>query len=161
MKQARMTHQGFTLLELLVTATMIAVLTVIGIVSYSSVNKRSRDVKRKSDVEQIRSALEMFRSDNGYYPENGSGNWVNATSLEISAGPALVPTYLPSIPTDPQAQSSPPKAYYYKAENLQALNYYGYCICACLESSPCTTVISNTCNAGDVTANCNYYSKNP
>ena len=63
-------RNGFSLIELMVSTTVIAILTVIGVVSYSSVNKRSRDVKRKSDIEQIRSALEMYRSDYGYYLTN-------------------------------------------------------------------------------------------
>jgi general secretion pathway protein G len=152
-------RQGFTLLELLVSATIIAVLTVIGVVSYSSVNKRSRDVKRKSDLEQIRSALEMFRSDNGSYPSVGSGSWRKVFNLNTGNSlTGLVSTYMPAMPEDPQPTT---RFYLYEAKNIQSGNYYGYCVCACLESSPCTTVISNTCEAADVRSDCNYYQKNP
>ena len=60
--------KGFTFIEILVVATLIGILATIGIVTYSSANARARDGKRKSDVEQIRSALEMYRADNGNYP---------------------------------------------------------------------------------------------
>src|SRR5689334_21031650 len=98
MKKRNM-QQGFTLLEVLVSATIITVLTVIGVVSYGSVNKRSRDVKRKSDIEQIRSALEMYRSDNGGYPAVNTSSFGNASALDAGG---LVSTYMPSIPADPQ-----------------------------------------------------------
>lgn len=154
-------NQGFTLLELLVSATLIAVLTIIGIVSYSSVNKRSRDVKRKSDLEQIRSALEMFRSDFGYYPNENAGAWNTVSPLSSD----LVTNYLPSIPDDPQ---SPQSHYYYVPTNLDATtsNYYGYCICGYLETLPAGTK-SSTCVASqnlpgnDIDGNCNYGLKNP
>ncbi len=67
-----MEKKGFTFIEILVVTVLIGVLAAIGIVSFSGINKKARDGKRKSDVEQIRSALEMYRSDNGYYPTTGS-----------------------------------------------------------------------------------------
>jgi len=59
---------GFTLIEILVVTTIIAILAAIGIVSYSQTNKNARDKKRQADIEQIRSALEMYRADEGVYP---------------------------------------------------------------------------------------------
>lgn len=118
--------KGFTLIEVLVAATIIAVLVSIGVVSYGSVNKRSRDAKRKGDVEQLRSALEMYRADNGNYPNIGSGSWANASGL----GAVLVSTYLPVIPSDPKST----QAYRYKATNLSGGNYYGYCMSVLIES---------------------------
>ena len=53
--------KGFTLIELLIAVSIIAILISIGVVSYGSVNKRSRDAKRKGDIEQLRSGLEMYR----------------------------------------------------------------------------------------------------
>ncbi len=158
-------QNGFTLLELLVTATIIAVLTVIGVVSYSAVNKRSRDVKRKSDLEQIRSALEMFRSDYASYPSVGSGSWNSANGLDTGNNTTgLVNSYLPAIPVDPLGSS---QLYYYRAKAQSGSAYYGYCVCACLESTAScdgtnsTNLVSNSCDPGDVNSLCNYYLKNP
>ncbi len=141
---------GFTLLEVLVSATIIAVLTAIGIVSYSSVNKRSRDVKRKSDLEQIRAALEMYRSDNSQYPDAGSESVTSAQDLSAT----LVSTYIPTIPSDP----SPTGDYYYQGIVTSGV-YSGYCVCALLETIPAGQSES-TCTVS-LPASCNYGLKSP
>ncbi|MDD3531893.1 MAG: type II secretion system protein [Candidatus Shapirobacteria bacterium] len=84
---------AFTLIEVLVATTIIAVLTAIGVVSYTSASRNSRDAKRLADVEQIRAALEMYRSDVGNYPAS------------ISFGGTLSDggnTYMSPIPVDPR-----------------------------------------------------------
>jgi general secretion pathway protein G len=131
-------------LEILVSATIIAILTAIGIVSYSSVNKRSRDVKRKSDLEQVRSALEMYRADNGQYPNIGSGfQLVSGLSTALVSG-----GYMPAIPSDPSDDSD----YYYDAIDSSGV-YSGYCICSDLETltssqTTCTVTLPGNCNYG-------------
>lgn len=136
--------RGFTLIEVLVAVTIIAVLISIGVVSYGSVNRRSRDAKRRGDVEQMRSALEMYRADNGSYPSAGSGSWADASGLST----ALVSSYLPAIPADPKSAQT----YRYQATNLVGGNYYGYCMSALLESEnpndTCTPDTTNSHNYG-------------
>lgn len=78
---------GFTLIEVLVTVTIIALLTAISVSSYASVNRSSRDSTRLSDAGQIRAALESYHSDEDSYPASLS---------------SLVGTYLSSVPTDPK-----------------------------------------------------------
>jgi len=90
---------SFTLIEILVVTTIIGLLAGIGAVSYSQFVKKSRDAKRKTDLEQIRGALEMYRSEKSYYP------------LGL---PTLVPDYMNSIPTDPQDN----QGYTYQYEKL-------------------------------------------
>lgn len=140
---------GFTLIEILVAATIIAVLVSIGIVSYGSINKRSRDSKRKSDVEQLRSALEMYRADNGYYP-GSSTSWINADDLAAE----LVPTYIPLLSADPTATA----VYRYQAANGSGTptRYYGYCLSAYLETENPT----DSCTP-DTASGHNYGAKNP
>lgn len=60
--------KGFTFVELLVVITIIAVLTGAAIVSFTNTSRRSRDTRRKLDIENIRSALELCRSESGSYP---------------------------------------------------------------------------------------------
>ena len=139
-----MKTRGFTLIEILVVAIMLAVLTTIGLVSYAKINQRSRDSKRRSDIEQLRSALEMYRLDNGFYPNTGAGSWTDASGL----GTPLVATYMPAIPSDPKSTQT----YRYKATNASGGNYYGYCASALLESEnptdTCTPDAVNTHNYG-------------
>lgn len=146
---------GFSLVELLVTVSIIAILIAVGIASYSTINKQSRDAKRKSDLEQIRAALEMYRADNGYYPSTGTGSWVAAsTSADALAGltPVLVPTYIAGIPTDPKSSQS----YMYLARNAVSGVYYGYCVSAQMESENPADTCTDTLPTGHT-----YGLKNP
>lgn len=61
---------GFTMIEILVVVAIIALLTTIGIISYTQTNKKARDGKRKADMEQVRAALVLYRTDEGEYPES-------------------------------------------------------------------------------------------
>ena len=83
-----MAKRGFTLLELIVVITIIGILTTFGYLNYATSLEKSRDGKRKADLEQIRSALEMYRADETQYPLTGN--------LSI-----LDPDYI-SLPTDPK-----------------------------------------------------------
>lgn len=114
-------------MELLITVSIIAILVAIGIASYSTINKQSRDTKRKSDIEQLRSALEMYRADVGYYPNTGAGSWTAASDLSTT----LATTYILAIPADPQGATSP---YMYRATDITNSQYYGYCISSLLET---------------------------
>ena len=82
--------KGFTFIEMLVVVAIIGVLASIGVAVYSSANKKSRDGKRKADIEQIRSALEMYRAENGDYPTTAEG---------LSA---LESDYINEVPHDPK-----------------------------------------------------------
>ena len=143
--------KGFTLLELLVVIAIIMVLTAAGVASYGVVTKRSRDSRRVSDLEQIRQGLEMYRSDNGYYPNVNSGGYATAANLVAT----MVTTYMPSIPNDPKNDGT--HQYYYVATTVSNGQYYGYCLCANEESLAAPT---NTCGVA-LPANCNYGIKNP
>lgn len=100
--------QGFTMIELLVVATIVAVLTAIGVVSFARANIRARDGKRKADLEQLRSALELYRSDMGQYPAVSSADLVSTlasgylTSTNISDPKTTEPyTYCASTTSVP------------------------------------------------------------
>jgi prepilin-type N-terminal cleavage/methylation domain-containing protein len=152
-------RQGFTLIEILVSATIIAVLSVVGVASYTSINKRSRDAKRQSDLQQVRSALEMYRADKGYYP-GSSASFIKLTVLDNGNGSGpLIPTYMPSVPMDPKSTPQSTIDYFYSPLGVNS-PYYSYCICAKLENQVGTV---STCGAGVTipAASCNYGLKNP
>jgi general secretion pathway protein G len=117
--------RGFTFLELLVVIGLIGILTVMAVVSYGSVNKRSRDARRKSDIEQLRSALEMYRADNGYYPDGPST--FTAVSSDTNLTQALA-SYVSTFPKDPKDDVTYP--YQIIMNDERASHYYGYCLAA-------------------------------
>lgn len=51
---------GFTLVELLIVITIIAILAAIGIVSYNGIQSRARDSKRVEDVSHIGRSLQLW-----------------------------------------------------------------------------------------------------
>jgi type II secretion system protein G len=111
--------RGFTLIEILVVITIMAVLLAAGVATYTSVIKKSRDAKRRSDIGQIQQALEMFRADVLEYPHcpnDDSAYQDIATCLNVAVGPAPanVPfsQYLPTRPSDPKVSSD--FHYYYR-----------------------------------------------
>jgi len=89
-----MLKKGFTLIELLVVISIIGILLAVGAVSYQKSVKLSRDSKRKADLEQLRQALETYRSEVGSYPATAS--W----STSLTGG-----DYIASIPSDPKSGS--------------------------------------------------------
>lgn len=68
-----MNRKGFTLVELIVVITILAVLWTISFVSLQWYASEARDSKRVSDLNSIRSILEYDFLKKGYYdlPENG------------------------------------------------------------------------------------------
>lgn len=55
-----MTRRGFTIVELIITITIMGILMTLAVVSVSSTQLKSRDDKRKSDIESIANNLESF-----------------------------------------------------------------------------------------------------
>ncbi|MDH5532963.1 MAG: type II secretion system protein GspG [Candidatus Pacebacteria bacterium] len=80
---------GFSMIELLVVTTIIIILTTIGLVSYTAANKNARNGKRKADMEMVRQALVLYRTDNGSYPSTSVfdtmmttiGDYTSATTV--------------------------------------------------------------------------------
>jgi len=90
--------KGFTLVELMVTVTIIGILTTLGVVTYSRAQARARDGRRTADMVTIQNALEMYASENnGDYPAHSS--WARSTDGDNWI-PGLRPTYIKTIPIE-------------------------------------------------------------
>lgn len=85
-------QSGLTMIELLVVIAILAVLMVILLFMYQIQLARSRDARRKADLEKIKIAFEEYYNDNGCYPPG--------TILDNCRGSELQP-YLNEIPCDP------------------------------------------------------------
>ena len=68
MKKIYNSKKGFTLIELLVVIGIIGILSGLLMANFIGVRQRSRDGTRKSNLSQIQSAVELYRSDQGSYP---------------------------------------------------------------------------------------------
>jgi len=68
-----MKNKGFTLIELLVVVAIIGVLTAVLLVNLVGIRERGADTKKKSDLNQLKSALRLYYNDEQNYPEASSG----------------------------------------------------------------------------------------
>jgi general secretion pathway protein G len=99
-------NKGFTLLELL---TVMAILTVLaGIIfgNFTNALMKSRDSKRKQDLDYVSKALEVYYSENNVYPSpdpilTGGMNWAQAFQ-DTNAVPKV---YMQKLPADPAASN--------------------------------------------------------
>jgi general secretion pathway protein G len=133
LEQVGKQENGFTLIEILVAVMIFIMITAIAVVSYQSANQRARDGRRQADLQQVRTALEIYRADIGTYP---SVNWSDMeTALQ---GP---PSYLTTIPTDPKGYG-----YYYISNGTI------YRLCAYMEKGGSGCTSSPACG----TKTCNY-----
>ncbi|HEX9817275.1 MAG TPA: type II secretion system protein [Patescibacteria group bacterium] len=123
-KANRRTNLGFTMIELLIVIVILAILTTIGLRSFSSSQIKSRDSRRKTDLQNITRALEVYYNDKGEYPISTG----NAGIAGQAWGDPFVdpdnPTetlYMNVLPADPSDFN-----YYYTSPNGSYFQLYAY-----------------------------------
>lgn len=79
--------RGFTLIEMLVVFTLIALLLSIAVPRYLNSVDSSRAKVREQNIATLRDALDKFKADQGHYPAN--------------LGELVTKQYLRRIPLDP------------------------------------------------------------
>lgn len=94
--------KAFTLIEIIVAISIIAVILTISIFSYSEIRSSGRNFKRINDIGQLQIALETYRRDTGSYPEfvNPGESLVHPNNSQI--------VYLNKIPSNPSPRSDGP-----------------------------------------------------
>ena len=83
---------GFTLIELMVVMSLIAVLAGIAMVQYTTTVQRSREAVLREDLFRLRDAIDQYYAD--------KGKWPGSLSDLVSD------KYLREIPKDPMTASS-------------------------------------------------------
>lgn len=150
---------GFTLVELLVVITILGILATIGLVAFTSAQARGRDTQRKSDLKQIASALELFYSDYGKYPDSGGGQikacgynsatsvgtlcvWGSGEFRDTNGSGNTKTTYFKSLPKDPIGTYN----YYYRPVTVSSVANQGFQLYAELENSQDQNCLGGNCS---------------
>lgn len=136
---------GFTLLELLVVIAIIGMLSSAIMVAMTNAREKARDAKRKSDLQSLNTALNLYYDNNGQYPgssDTTTGDWTSAFKTQ------LLP-YTSSPPKDPlQNNASRYYAFYRISSAPDASCNNSYTLLMYLESSFDADYGKQTCGYG-------------
>ena len=87
---------GFTLVELLLVGAIIAILLTTGYRMWRTQLERGNDIRRKTDLAKIKTALEEFYNDNQCYP------------AAVTCGGTMLAPGINAVPCDPVLKISYP-----------------------------------------------------
>lgn len=141
-------NSGFSLVELLVTTTILAVLLTIVAVSFRQLNMSARDSKRKADIQEIRGILENVRAETGAYPDSSNEVGGYEYSGDGTFMENVLPQYISRSFNDPlYGTESTVYFYRYKVHNLPGCTYE---LSAVLESGSPQYCPACGINSGDI-----------
>src|SRR5438105_4116721 len=89
-------RKGFTLIELLVVIAIIGVLATFIVASFTSAQGKARDSRRKSDLDALKKALELSKSDS-----TGGAFYPSAATVAT----LVTPGYIKVVPTGPSGDT--------------------------------------------------------
>lgn len=139
--------KGFSLIELLVVISILAVLATIGFFAYKTIFQGARDTKRQSDLKSIQSALEQYRSDQFHYPQSTEIQFGKSFPLNGSK------IYLRTVPCDPKTDNSDcsksnyPQYLYQPSTGCDTTKCLNYCLHAQLENPNASITTPDNCKS--------------
>jgi general secretion pathway protein G len=123
MRSRRYNQDGFTLIEIMVVILILGLLATIVVQSLRGAADKAKHVKAQADLAEIKTALDRYYLDNGYYPTTDQG--LNALVSPPTNGrmPANYENggYIERLPRDPW--NTP---YFYQSDgNAYVLKSFG------------------------------------
>ena len=98
-KTVKIQRNGFTLVEMMVTLFILALLTTIVAINVLPNQDKAMVQKAKADIAVLGQALETYRLDNLTYPDAGVG--LQALVTPPSTGGSRTQGYIKKLPMDP------------------------------------------------------------
>ena len=100
--------KGFTLIELLVVISIIGTLVGLIVNNLTDARARARDVRRKSELSQLKTALRLYYNDYQHYPAGtglyiqgcgatGTDNCTSGGTFSAGSEPTI---YMKTLPAD-------------------------------------------------------------
>lgn len=120
---------------MLIVISILGMLTVIITPNFMALREKARDTKRKSDLRQISTAIELYRQNQNppAYPTalpTPGQCWTSVGPESVCTEGAIV--YIKKMPADPNLKTQDGKSigYFYKP----SLDGQSYKLCGCLEN---------------------------
>lgn len=122
---------GFTLIELMVTISIIGLLSAVLFANFNDARMLARDKARMASLKEMQLSLELYKSQNGRYPAAGctpvtsfsgpgtasASGFVSCTNYVYGvAGALFVPDFISVLPNDPKFESVAGKGFYYRTD---------------------------------------------
>ena len=93
---SHITHRAFTLVEMLLVVTIIGILAALVIPKIVGRSEQARQTAAHADLSAIKTALDAFEVDNGFYPKSIQDLVSPPSNARSWRGP-----YLEKVPQDP------------------------------------------------------------
>lgn len=114
---------GFTLIEIMVVILILGLLATIVVQSLKGATDKAKRTKAEADVSEIKTALDRYYLDNGYYPTSDQGLTALVSAPTGGRQPANYEQggYIEKVPLDPWGTP-----YFYQSDgNSYVLKSFG------------------------------------
>jgi prepilin-type N-terminal cleavage/methylation domain-containing protein len=122
---------GFTLIELMVTVAIIALLSAVLFANFNDARMQARDKARMASLKEMQLSIELYKAQYGRYPAAGCSaasfagpGPAGATGYSSCAdyvtghvaGATFVPDFISTLPQDPRFENEAGRGFYYRTD---------------------------------------------